>query len=702
MVSVFQCIAYENSLPLVIIAAIVCLFGSTVFLRLVQRGNMTSGAQKTGWRFLAAVAGGGGVWATHFVAMLAFDPGAPVTFDPALTGLSLVVAMLGLFVSLLVSGGRATRILPVVAGALCGLSFSAMHYTGMFAYRVTGLVDWQFAYVVASIALSAALSATSFHLLWHEAGARRFWSAVSLMVVAIVGLHFTGMTAFRVTPMAGTFPVTDAAAITALALAIAVVALIIIGTGLASYLIDTQVREDTRAEFQHMAAHDPLTGLPNRVASRDYMSRMLARVRKDRSRFAVIAIDLNRFKEINDTLGHAAGDEVLQTLAQRLQQVLRDGEFVARIGGDEFVSIRRYSDRLEIQKFAERLSALITMPMKVGGQKVCVGASMGAAVWPDDARDTAELLDRADLAMYHAKHSGMEDLCLYDAEIAQDVEERRQMAEALRLALEEDALELHYQVQKRLTGGDPISGFEALLRWTHPRLGVIAPCVFIPVALRDGLLGHLSAWVLQRACDDALTFDPPTRVSVNVSAEQILDPSLPRLLHETLLASGLPADRLELEITEEALIVDRTRALQVMGQMRALGVGIALDHFGSGHFSLETLQVFPFSRIKLDKSFVDRIGHDRTSKAIFKAVLTLGQALDIPVLAEGIETPDQLDLVRKEGCAEGQGFHLGHPCPVSDARRALRETLEPPPGSGRKPISTRRTPLVVDLRERRG
>jgi diguanylate cyclase len=666
MMTVVNCIVNDHNLVLVFVAALVCLFGSAIALRLLRRAVRSSGGQRVGWQFLAAVAGGGGVWATHFVAMLAYRPPAPISIDPALTILSLVIAMAGLLASFFVSGIRASHICPALGGAMVGLSFSAMHYTGMLAYRVVGLVEWQFDYVLASIFLTVACSAASVTLIWRRhLGTRRFWAAVTLLVVGIVSLHFTAMAAFRVTPMTQSFPEIDAQAVVALALAIAVVALIILGMGLASYLIDTHVQADSQQQLRHMASHDTLTGLPNRAGFNDCLAGSLYEARDRNKKFAVICIDLNRFKEINDTLGHSAGDEALRILARRMTQSLEDGEFIARLGGDEFAAVKRFADRSEVHAFANRMALVFNRPIRIGSMETEVGASIGAAVWPDDAKDLDELLNNADLAMYHAKHVFLDTICFYDSGIGASVRKRRRLAEALRYALDHDQLELHYQVQKSLSSGE-IHGYEALLRWTHAQLGPIPPSEFIPVAEENGLVAPLGAWVLRRACQDAAAWEPSYRVAVNVSAVQFMDASLPRLVHAVLVETGLPPHRLELELTETALIRDKARSLHIMRQIKALGVGVSLDDFGSGYSSLETLRSFPFDKIKLDRGFVEGIEHDRQSKAIVRAVLALGKSLDIPVLAEGIETDDQIAILRAEGCDEGQGFLLGRPSAAAD------------------------------------
>lgn len=666
MMTVMSCITNEHNLLLVSVAALICLFGSAITLRLLNRAVSASGGQRFGWQFLAAVAGGGGVWTTHFVAMLAYEPSAPVSFDPVLTLLSLVIAMGGLVASFSVSGIRANRMFAPLGGAVVGLSYSAMHYTGMFAYSVMGLVEWQLGYVVASILLPVLCSAVAVALVSRpDLRAQRFWMAVTLFVMGIVGLHFTGMAAYRITPLTSNFTEVDPAAALALGLAIAIVALIVVGAGMASYLIDTDVRAHSQQQLRYMAAHDALTGLPNRISFTDRLIDVLHEARGSGRKFAVIGIDLNRFKEINDTLGHSAGDEALRIVSRRMAQSLDSDEFVARLGGDEFAAVKTCGTKKEVSAFADRLAEIFGRPIRVGNIEVTVGASMGAAIWPDDAEAPDELVNNADLAMYHAKHTFLDVPCFYDSGIGASVRKRRQLGEALRHALEQDELAIHYQVQKSLSTGE-VQGYEALLRWTHPQLGPIPPSEFIPIAEENGLVRSLGVWVLRRACMDAVTWDKPCRVAVNVSAVQFMDANLPRLVHEVLIETGLPPQRLELELTETALIKDKGRSLHIIGQIKALGVGLALDDFGSGYSSLETLRSFPFDKIKLDRAFVDGIESDRQSKAIVRAVLALGKSLDIPVLAEGIETDEQMSVLRLEGCDEGQGYLLGRPSPIGD------------------------------------
>jgi diguanylate cyclase (GGDEF)-like protein len=665
MMTVLGCVYNDHNLFMVVLAVLVCVLGSAVTLRLLRRGVRASGLQRFGWQFLAAVAGGGGVWATHFVAILAYRPSAPVSFDPVLTAFSLLIAIAGALAAFLVSGMRSGgRLFPALGGAFAGLSFSAMHYTGMMAYRVVGIIEWHPGYVAASVVFAMLCAAAAVTIIWQRyLGTRNFWTAITLLVAGIAGLHFTGMAALRIVPLLQDMPEHEAPAFLALAMAVAIVALIIIGTGLTSYLIDSDVRTGSQQQLHHLANHDTLTGLPNRAHFGEHLQACLRHTQQSQQQFVIVAIDLNRFKEINDTLGHATGDEALRIVARRMAQALVEGEFVSRLGGDEFSAIKPCRDRQEALAFAQRLATVLARPMRLGNMEMAVGASIGVAMWPQDGGNLDELVNNADIAMYHAKHGSQETVCFYDAAIGAAVRKRRQLADALRTAIERDELAVHYQVQMSLSTGE-ISGYEALLRWTHPQLGPIPPAEFIQVAEENGLISALGAWVLRRACSDAAGWTSAHRVAVNVSAVQLMDANLPQLVHGALVETGLPPHRLELELTETALVKDKSRSLHVMRQIKALGVGIALDDFGAGYSSLDTLRTFPFDKIKLDRTFVEGIGQNRQSKAIIRAVLALGKSLDIPVLAEGIETDQQRAILKEEGCDEGQGFLLGRPSPM--------------------------------------
>ncbi len=668
MVSVFECVAGQHNFWLVLLAAAVCIAGAWTILRLFQRAQATTGTQSIGWHFLTAVAAGSSIWCTHFIGVLAYRPPTPVTFDPVLTILSLLIAIAGAAPGfVLAARGRSMRA-SALGGAVLGLAIAAMHYTGMLAYRVEGIVTWDQVYLVASILMSVGFAATAM-VFATRTQPRDKYIAWAVLVLAIVSLHFTGMTAFHIHALDIIPGYTNPAAMEALALAVAVVGLLIIGTGSASYLIDDQMRSDSFHKLRHMALNDPLTGLPNRSGFSDRLSQDVARADSGGTGFSLIVIDLDRFKEINDVRGHSAGDEVLITLAHRMTQHLASGEFIARLGGDEFAAIHRDDAVSDLSAFLERLEVALFQMVSLGAYEIAPGASIGVARYPRDAGDRETLINNADLAMYRAKTDPNKRVCFYEPSMDEAVRARRALAGDLRDAIARNQLVVYYQPQNSVSTGE-ITGFEALARWTHPSKGPIAPSDFIPLAEETGLIMDLGEWVLRAACAEAASWDQPYKIAVNLSPIQFSHANLAKLVHTILVETGLSPQRLELELTETAVIADKTRSLHVLRQIKALGVSVALDDFGTGYSSLETLRAFPFDKIKLDRSFMSEVETSPQAKAIIRAVLALGKSLEVPVLAEGVETGDQLAVLAAEGCDEAQGYFLGRPAPISEAYAA--------------------------------
>ncbi|MFC7498364.1 putative bifunctional diguanylate cyclase/phosphodiesterase [Enterovirga sp. GCM10030262] len=664
MMRVVSCLATEHNIWLVALAAGVCVAGMLVTLRLHRRAVGTLGAPRFGWHFLTAVSGGASIWSTHFIAMLGYEPGVPIVFEPVLTAMSLLIAMLGTGIGFVVATSGLTRVAPAAGGALVGLSIAAMHYTGMFAYRVEGLVAWDSAYVVASIVLAATLAGAALHTARQPREGLGAHLPTALMVLAIVSLHFTAMAAFSVTPMSANMD-SNSAAYQAMALSIAVVGLVIVGSGISSHLIDSRTRSDSDDRLRHMALHDPLTGLPNRTSYSDFMARKLREAAARGMKLAVLGIDLDGFKEINDGWGHSAGDKALICLAERLRSIATDGGYAARLGGDEFAAVTMFAEEADLHAFVETVEQATQMSIILDNSSASIRASIGVAVFPRDGENCEALTKNADLAMYGAKADALQNTCYYDPQLGEAVRSRRALVEDLSAAIANEELTLCYQVQTSIAG-DEIRGYEALVRWTHPTRGPIGPTEFIPLAESHGLIQSLGEWVLRRACRDAASWTPPYRVGVNLSAVQLSQSDFARTIHEILVETGLPPHRLELELTETALIKDQLRSLHVIRQIKALGVHVALDDFGTGYSSLETLRTFPFDKIKLDRTFVEGLGRSPQSLAIVRAVMALGKSLDIPVLAEGIETVEQLELLRSESCDEVQGFLLGRPIPLFD------------------------------------
>jgi diguanylate cyclase (GGDEF)-like protein len=421
------------------------------------------------------------------------------------------------------------------------------------------------------------------------------------------------------------------------------------------------VTERRRAELKiaHMAHHDGLTGLPNRLNFNEYLKEELRKADRGQQQVGIICIDLDRFKDINDLQGHAMGDTVLTTLATRMQGLLQENEFVARIGGDEFAAVVRFNDPSSLHDFVRRLEACLLSPLVVEDLSISVGASFGVAIFPTDADSSEQLVKNSDLAMYRAKADFGRSVCFYEAQMEEVVRSKRAMASDLWKAIERQDFVIAYQVQKSIPTGEAV-GCEALLRWQHPERGLIAPDDFIPIAEECGAIIPIGQWVLRQACTDATGWPAALKVAVNISPLQLQD-GLPPLIKDILMETGLPAGRLELEITESTIIADKLRSLEILWKVKRLGVTIALDDFGTGYSSLDTLKSFPFDKIKLDRIFMLELPNSLQAKAVVRAILALGHALSMPVLAEGVETEAQLSLLRFEGCDEAQGFLLGRP-----------------------------------------
>lgn len=766
---ILSCLTDDHNLWLVGVAAALCLLGSLVTMRLFQRLRYAEQGARPAWIFMGAVAAGATIWCTHFVAMIAYEPGVDVAYEPLLTGVSLGVAIGGSALTLWVAAQR-LRFAAELGGALFALAVTAMHYTGMAAFALEAVVHWSAAYVAASVIGAVAFGALAFGRARAAGRSGGLWSAVALMVAGIVTLHFTGMAAMIVIPLAAEVgAVTGDEANLVMAFAVAGVGLLVLGTGVSSHALDLQSRAQATAHFEqlmegsvdgmvveqdgrilaanaafaelvgvgpqalpgdrlarwigaldtlsidaltqttlalpdgaqvpvevavrrddnrtadsafmiyavrdlrtrlaqerriaHLARNDGLTGLPNRASFLEWLTRQTGKS-SGHAKVALLAIDLDRFKEVNDIHGHAAGDQLLVRVAERMKAALHPGEFVARLGGDEFVAVTPVSRREEALGLADRLRQAIIAPVHLEHAEVSCGASIGIAVWPDDAAEISALINDADLAMYRAKASLTTDVCFYEEAMDEAVRNRRRMVQELREALDQRQFRLNWQVQASVGTGE-ITGYEVLLRWIRPDGVFVSPADFIPRAEESGLILPIGEWVLRQACAEAATWAEPHKIAVNLSPVQLGHVDLPRLVHQILLETGLHPSRLELEITETAMISDMDRTTHILRQLKALGVSIAMDDFGTGYSSLSTLRAFPFDKIKLDRSFMSELDGGPQSSAIIRAVLALGESLEIPVLAEGVETMEQLSFLRDQGCTEAQGYLLGRPQPTA-------------------------------------
>jgi diguanylate cyclase (GGDEF)-like protein/PAS domain S-box-containing protein len=437
---------------------------------------------------------------------------------------------------------------------------------------------------------------------------------------------------------------------------------------------DLTERKQAEDRIAHMAQHDPLTDLPNRAAFARSLQAALEKAAKAEESFAVMCIDLDRFKEVNDVFGHTCGDDLLREVARRLRDAAGDA-VLARVGGDEFTLVGT-AGPASAGSLAERLLASVAGDIDVDGQPLRIGLSIGVAIYPGDGTDAATLLGNADAALDRAKAEGRGAIRFFHSTMDQRLRERRALQHDLRSALENSELVLHYQPQAAIEG--EVTGFEALIRWRHPTRGLVAPGLFIPVAEESGAIIPIGEWTLREACREAASWPKPLRVSVNLSPVQFRHGDLAALVHSVLLETGLSPGRLELEITEGVLIGDYSGALAILRRLKAMGVRIAMDDFGTGYSSLSYLQAFPFDKIKIDRTFIANLDRNAQSAAIIRAVIGLGRGLNLPVVAEGVETEDQLGFLSREGCDEIQGYLIGRPGPIGDFAAMLQPSAEQP------------------------
>jgi diguanylate cyclase (GGDEF)-like protein len=437
---------------------------------------------------------------------------------------------------------------------------------------------------------------------------------------------------------------------------------------------DITSQKRAEAALARMARYDALTGLANRVLFMDQACAALVRMRAHGSEFAVLMLDLDRFKTVNDSLGHPVGDSLLRVVAQRLRQMIPDVDTVSRLGGDEFaILMPGIANPNAAGRLAE--SALETLRVTGDVPEISgISSSIGIALCPDDATDRHALLTHADTALYRAKSEGRNTYRFFEANMGSEVRQRRLLEHDLRLAITRNEMRLVYQPQGDIES-HTITGFEALLRWEHPARGAVSPTVFIPIAEETGAILEIGHWVLKTACREAASWTQPLTIAVNVSAVQLYHAEFARELHQLLLETGLPPRRLEIEITETALVRDFDRALATLRQIKALGVRIAMDDFGTGYSSLSNLRAFPFDKIKIDGSFIKQVNSNDQAATIVRAVLGLGRGLGLPVLAEGVETDAELKFLQNEQCDEAQGYLLGRPAAIGTFRHLTHDDV---------------------------
>ncbi len=456
-----------------------------------------------------------------------------------------------------------------------------------------------------------------------------------------------------------------AASLSRIAFIVGGMLLLLAGLGCMHWLQRMHDQRQAEERVRYLAKHDVLSGALNRASFREALDAAIWRQQESGEGFAVLCLDLDRFKEVNDSLGHAAGDEVLRQVTQRLRDLVRHGDELARLGGDEFAVLQHgVSDASAVTTLAQKVVDVLAAPYEIAGRRLLVGASVGASIFGVDANNAEDLMHRADVALYRAKGSGRGTFSFYDAELDAQLRSRHELCADLRLAIADEALTLDYQPLYS-QDGTAITGYEALLRWQHPKRGDVPPSEFIPLAEDVGLIETLGTWVLRRACQDANKWPGNLTVAVNLSAAQFKHGDLLGTVVGALADSGLAATRLELEITESLLMNDTDKVIQVLTALGAMGVRIAMDDFGTGYSSLAYLWRFPFDKVKIDRAFTQGLADDPKVSVIVRSIISLAHSLRIKVNAEGIETESQMQALREHGCDELQGFWLGRPTPAS-------------------------------------
>lgn len=440
---------------------------------------------------------------------------------------------------------------------------------------------------------------------------------------------------------------------------------------------DRTNRKRAEAQIAHMAHHDPVTGLPNRSAFNECLNSTIEAAASEGTSFSLMSLDLDRFKEVNDVFGHVVGDDLLCEISRRLQKTI-GGAFVARLGGDEFTVISIDGEQpAAAEALADQVLTAVAEEFNIDGHQLRLSISIGVSIFPTDGTDAATLVANADAALYRAKSEGRGIYRFFEAGMDKSLRERRALQHDLQTAIEHGELTLYYQPQARISG--ETIGFEALVRWRHPTRGMISPGSFIPLAEESGLIVPMGEWILREACREAASWDKPLQIGINLSPVQFRHGDLVAVVHSVLLETGLAPSRLELEITEGVLIGDFSRALSILRRLKALGVRIAMDDFGTGYSSLSYLQSFPFDKIKIDQAFISNLESNPQSATIIRAVIGLARGLNLPVLAEGVETEEQLAFLASEKCDEVQGYLIGRPQPIEHYAALTGHGSEPLP-----------------------
>ncbi|WP_223545061.1 putative bifunctional diguanylate cyclase/phosphodiesterase [Pseudomonas sp. A-B-19] len=669
---------------LVIISLCVAILASYTALDLTGRIATAKGRAVHLWTAGGAIAMGIGIWSMHFIGMLAFKLPVDLGYDGTITLLSLLIGVLSSGFALWLVSQPQLPAWQLAFGALVmGAGISAMHYTGMAAMRMQPGIDYDPTLFGASLLIAVGASGAAlwiaFRLRRHTPYVRLIrGGAAVIMGIAIVGMHYTGMAAARFADGSFCGAAVNGLSDKGLDNLVLVTTLAVLSIALLTSILDARLEARTASlaeslteanrELTQLALHDTLTGLPNRMLLADRIDQAMSRVREEGGCFALMFIDLDGFKPVNDAFGHHMGDLLLREVAVRLREDLRSHDTLARIGGDEFVLLVQLSEQIDALNLAARQVGLIARAFRVAEHDLHISASVGIALYPGNGQSAHELLMNADAAMYHAKGAGKNGYSFFDASMNSNARKQLQLLQDLRNAVEQQEFSLYYQPKFDAANGRPV-GAEALLRWEHPTQGILLPDTFIELAEKTGLIIPIGEWVLNEACRQMrewyVSGYTDWRIAVNLSAIQFCHPGLVQSVARALATHHLPANSLTLEITETTAMSDADASMTVLQELSEMGVDLSIDDFGTGYSSLMYLKRLPANELKIDRGFVRDLEHDSDDAAIVSAIVALGQALGLRIVAEGVETGVQQDFLTQLGCDSLQGYLLGHPLPAA-------------------------------------
>lgn len=791
MFIVFNSLTNHHDFIHMLIAIAVLGFSLVCSLLVFQRGQIArseTGSRR--WVIAAGIITGLGVWATHFIALIGYQPGFPIKFDAIVTLMSALIAIVGLTTATSIVHNSHTTVRKLIAALIASCTVVTMHYFGMTALNDSVLMTLDPLLVALSVIVCFGFYIIAYTCRLSTQLFVRNGISWSCAMIAILGAHFIGMAAMTLTPRetipeAGWLMGTGALSITIATTTCLILLFAALAAGLDSLLVQLRqlearklsalanssqealfmvsdrgkviqanmaaetllgmprdempgadisdilqlndlrnltngkdrligerifrptggpeitveittramsdgdtgftvfaVRDLTQrlrqeAKVRALAYRDTLTGLPNRAAFNNALEAGIRDKPYAENDLAVLIIDVDEFKEVNDQFGHDVGDGLLRIVGRRISACLSPADMVARLGGDEFAIILR--GRTSIHQVAWTANAILrsfATPIKLGTRTLLMRASIGIALAEPEATGTARVLMAADRALYAAKQAGRACYRVYDAALHEAHEEKRDLETALHEAVDQEQFVLHFQ-PKVCTQTRAVVGREALIRWNRPGRGLVYPDTFIPVAEQSLLINDIGRWTIRAACEAAVNWDENETVAVNLSARQFLDPNLVSDVRNVLHETGLHPARLELEITETALILNKQLAATILMELKRIGIKIALDDFGTGYSSMSYVQSFPFDRLKIDRSFVAAMNGDRKSRAIVEAIISLAHSLDIPVVAEGVETEEQASLLRSLLCEELQGFLIARPEPFISPEQPQQEFRNP-------------------------